>query len=90
MATTNLTFTKQENAWVTSFTSTGSGIVQIERTLQGNVSVSVNISGMRYVPIASFNNPYIASAIFNLDLPVGVEVTIKSATEVTAAKMLTE
>ncbi len=90
MATTNLTFTKQENVWVTSFVSKGSGIVQIERTSQGSVSVSANIVGMRSVPIASFNNPYTASVIFNLDLPVDIEVTIKSATEVTVAKMLTE
>lgn len=90
MATTNLTFTKQGDEWVSTFTATGAGIVEIERKKQGNCSVFANISGMNAVPIASFQNPYVKNVIFNLDIPAGIEVTIKSATEVTAAKMFTE
>lgn len=90
MATTNLTFTKQEDEWVSTFTSTGEGIIEIERKGQGNCSVLANITGMEKVPIATFQNPYVNTVIFNLDIPAGIEVTIKSASEVTSAKMFTE
>lgn len=89
MASKNLTFTKQNGEWVAK-TSDGPGIVQLARTEQGIVSVSANISGMEAVPIAAFNNPYKADVIFYLDVPAGIDVTIKSATDVTAAKFFTE
>lgn len=89
MASKNLTFTKQNGEWVAK-TSDGPGIVQLARAEQGTVSVSANISGMDAVPIASFNNPYKADVIFYLDVPAGIEVTVKSATEVTSAKFFTE
>lgn len=90
MAATNLTFTKQGDEWATTLTATSGGIVEIERTTSGIVSVNGNIEGMESVPIASFQNPYTASVLFSLDVPDGIEVTIKSATEVTSAKMFTE
>lgn len=89
MASKNLTFTKQDGEWVAK-TSDGPGIVQLARAEQGTVSVSANISGMGAVPIASFKNPYMSDVIFKLEVPSGIEVTIKSATEVVEAKMFTE
>lgn len=88
MAVTDLTFTKQGNDWVAK-TSIG-GIVQIDREEQGYVSVCANISGLSEVPIAAFKNPYARGVIFKLEVPDGIDVTIKSATEVTSAKILTE
>lgn len=90
MAATNLTFSKVGDKWSTKFTATGEGIVEIEREKQGLCSVYANISGMAAVPIVSFQNPYVRDVIFNLDVPVGIEVTIESATEVTNAKMFVE
>lgn len=89
MASKNLTFTNQNGEWVAK-TSDGPGIVQLARTEQGTVSVSANISGMEAVPIAAFNNPYVSDVIFKLEVPAGIEVTIKSSTEVVEAKMFTE
>lgn len=89
MASKNLTFTNQNGEWVAK-TSDGPGIVQLARNEQGSVSVSTNIPGMDAVPIAAFKNPYKADVIFKLDVPAGIEVTIKSATEVTEAKFFTE
>ena len=89
MASKDLTFTNQNGEWVAK-TSDGHGIVQIARAEQGIVSVSANIPGMEAVPIAAFNNPYKADVIFQLEVPAGIEVTIKSATEVVEAKLFTE
>jgi len=90
MTTASLTFTKSNDVWVTTFVSVGNCIVEIERAKRGTCSVSANIEGMQAVPVASFHNPYMANVIFRLNIPVGIEVTIKSATEVSAAKMLSE
>ena len=87
--TTNLTFTKVNNEWVSTFTSQGACVIELERDVQSPVSVSANIDGMRPIPIASFSNPYVDSVIFSLDIMQGIEVTIKSANEVINAKMQT-
>lgn len=88
--TTNLTFTKVNNEWVSTFTSQGECVIQLERNDKSPVSVSANIEGMKPVVVASFSNPYVDSVIFGVDVQNGVEITIKSATEVKTAKMLTD
>lgn len=87
MATSNLNFTKQDKSYVAKFTSQGTCVIEIERNEQSLIVVNANFDGMKEVPIASFNNPYVTSEIFELDLAEGIEVTIKSGTEVTNAKM---
>lgn len=88
MAVTDLTFTKVDNEWVSTFTSEGACVVEIERNEQSPVVVLANISGMPPVPVATFSNPYVASVVFSLNIAEGVEITIKSAAEVTNAKKL--
>lgn len=90
MAATTLIFSKVGDKWVTTFTSMGESIVEMERKGQGLCSIRANIEGMKSVPVTSFKNPYESNVIFNLDIPAGVEVTIESATEVINAKMITE
>lgn len=85
MATT-LKFNKEGDAYVAKFTSEGACVIQLEREKPSLVAVSANLDGMNPVPVASFQNPYTANAIFNVNLPEGVEVTIKSVSEVKNAK----
>lgn len=90
MATTNITFSKVGDIYEATFVSQGPCVIQLDRDKKSPVSVSANISGMQKVPIANFSNAYMEDVIFELDLTVGLEVTIKSQTEVKSAKMLTE
>lgn len=89
MTTTNLTFTKVNNEWVSTFTSQGACVIELERDVQSPVSVSANLEGMKPVVVASFSNPYVDSVIFSLDIMEGIVVTIKSANDVINAKMQT-
>lgn len=90
MATTTLNFTKQGDVWVANFTSQGNTIIELERESGGVVSVLANIEGMRAVPVGQYNNPYSADAIICVNVPTDVQVTIKSASEVKNAKIMTE
>ena len=90
MATRALQFTKTNNEWVANFTSEGNTVVEIEREESGLVAVRANLSGMRAVPISTYNNGYTNDAIIRINVPVGVEITIISQTEVTNAKMMVE
>lgn len=83
MATLN--FTKEKDLWITRFTNTGNTIVQIEREKDGVVSVLAQIDGLQEVPIAQFQNGYTPNVIFQLNIPAGVNITIKSQTEVLKA-----
>lgn len=87
---TALNFTKSNGVWVAQFTSGGNTIIEIEREQAGLVSVMANISGMRAVPIAQYDNGYTADAILRINVPAGIEVTVKSATEVTTAQIQVE
>lgn len=89
MATTNLSFSKQGNTWVAKYTSQGDAVVQLEREDGGKVVVYCNLDGMPATPISTCIE-YEAGkhVIFNAAIPAGVEVTIESGSEVTAAKML--
>lgn len=80
--------TASGDVYAAKFASTGAVVVEIERDKNSLVAVSANLEGMGEVPIDTFDNPYMANAIFEIDLPEGVQVTIKSTTEVKNAKML--
>lgn len=90
MATTTLDFTKNKGVYTAKFTSEGNTIIELEREDSGVVSVLANISGMRPVAIGQYSNGYGADAIIRVNVPSGIEVTVKSQSEVKSAKMLTE
>lgn len=90
MATSTLTFTNKQGIWEAKFTSQGNTIIELEREKDGLVSVLANISGMRAVPVGQYNNGYGADAIIRVNVPSGIEVTVKSQSEVKAAKIMTE
>lgn len=85
---TTLTFIKSDDGYIANFTSTGLCVIEMERDKSSLISVRANIEGMESVPMAVFKNEYSANAIFEVNVPSGIEVTIKSATEVANAKML--
>lgn len=86
---TILNFEEQGGTWNTKFTSEGACVVELERKAQGTVSVGVNIEGLRSipVPVANLANPYDAGVIFAIDIPKGLEITIRSSSEVIQGKM---
>lgn len=87
--TKQLIFSKQGNIWKGKYTSQGDTVVQLSRKSSGKVAVYCNLEGMPATPIHTWTD-YDAgqNVIFNAAVPSGVEVTIESATEVTAANML--
>lgn len=86
---TQLSFSKDGNIWRAKYTSKGDAVVQLSRKGVGKVVVYCNIAGMPPVPVCTFTE-YEAGqyVIFNAAVPAGCEVTIESASEVTAANML--
>ena len=92
MAISTLTFEKittpSGDKWATKFTSQGSCVIEMERTEQSEISVTASIDGLADVPVASFQNPFGANAIFEIDVAEGIDVTIKSTTEVLRARIL--
>lgn len=89
METTKLKFVKQDGSYVCKIASSEnegiSGVVQITQAERGIVSVLANIPDMEPTVVGILKNPYGESVIFELALPAGVDVTIKSETEVTEA-----
>lgn len=90
METTKLSFTKQEgSSYVCKIASSEeegiSGVVQITQATRGIVSILANIPDMEPTVVGILKNPYGESVIFELALPAGVDITIKSETEVTNA-----
>ena len=90
METTKLKFSKQDGGSyvckIASSESEGlSGVVQITQAKRGIVSILANIPDMEPTVVGNLKNPYGSSVIFELALPAGVDVTIKSETEVTNA-----
>lgn len=89
MATTALNFTKDNGVYVAKFTSSGNTIIELEREENGVVSILANIEGMRAVPVGQYSNGYGADALIRVNVPSGIEVTIKSQSDVKNAKMFT-
>ena len=72
------------------FTSGGSAVCQIERSENTPVCVKANIPGMDPKVVSVINPRYDAGAIFDIEVPAGLEVTIESGSEVSSAKLFTE
>lgn len=87
---TSLTFVKKHDTWEAKYVSTGNSVIEIERVEPSPVIISANLEGMEPVIIGKYDNNYFPFAIFNIDVPQGIEITIITKTEVTNAKMLTE
>lgn len=89
MATTTLSFTKQGDEHVATYTSTGDTVVQLARVKGGKLGVYAYIDGMTpkhlhtWYEESQFN-------LFKVCVPAGMKVDIHSATEVTTGKTLTE
>lgn len=80
-----LTFTKQGSAYQCDLPATR-GVVQIAQRTRGIVSVTANLPDMPPCVIAVYDNAYGGnSVIFEVDVPEGATVTVKSATEVSKA-----
>lgn len=88
METTVLEFKKTGGLYEAKFTSGGKVTVQLERDERGLVSVCGNMQGMKPVVLGVYDNPYGADAAFSVNIPEGMEVVIRSATEVKKAKLL--
>lgn len=85
--TTELTFEKDGLQNVCKIDSYNKGDI-IQVWLDGSaarVSVSANIPDMPPAFIGLFENPYGDSVIFTLDIPDGLEVTLKTTAEVKKA-----
>lgn len=77
-------FTKKGLAYEASFLSSGDVIVQIERVSGGGFSVSTNLTGMS--PVIIHENPLASDRlIFQISVPNGMEVVLRSETEVKTA-----
>lgn len=87
---TSLNFQKNGQTYQTRFTSSGGGIVQLERDENSQVVVYANLPGMEPTLISIVKNQYDTGIMFRLDVPSGIDVTIESVTEVKSAKMFTE
>lgn len=87
MATLN--FNKEGDLWIAKYTSEGNTVVQMERKERGEISVLANIGTLEPVPVAQFQNGYTPNAIFAINVPAGVNVIVRSQTEVTKAETLT-
>ena len=84
----DLEIVKVEETWQVKFISKGNSLLAIERENQSLVLLYANIEGMRPVYLGTFQNPYGADNTLKLDLPKGLEITIKSQTPISKAKLL--
>lgn len=79
-----LTFTKQDSVYVCDLPAT-KGVVQMQQVARGIVSVTARLPDMPPSVIAVYDNPYGNAVIFEVDVPEGATVAVKSATEVIKA-----
>lgn len=82
-----LQFKQDGGTYKATYISWGAATVQLERSGTGAVTVYANLPDMEAVAVSEIEGAE-ASVIFNAAIPAGVEVTIESGSEVTAAKML--
>lgn len=86
MATSELIFERVENTSVCKIPNYKSGgVVQVELDGGATVSASANIPGMPPSVVGIFENPYGRSVIFSLEIPDGLEVTLKTSARVVKA-----
>lgn len=91
MASQKLKFTKENDIWVTRFV-TKKAVIHMNREKWGVISVLAQApdNDKGYIPIADFQNPYTPNAIFQIDLPMMLDIEITSQTEVSEAWIITE
>ena len=86
-----LKFEKNERGlYEAKFVSEGKTTIHVERKTLGAVSVLGNLTGLDPTLIETFKNNEDKGLAFIVDLPVGMEVTLRCGYEVTRAKMMTE
>lgn len=83
-----LKFNQEGDKYVARFVSEGNTVVQLEREKWGMISVACGIGGLTPVPVAQFQNGFTSNAIFAVNVPSGVNVVVKSETEVKNAETL--
>jgi len=84
---TEFLFQKIGTSYVSKLPIT-SGIVQILFNGDAMVSVLANFPNMPPSVVHTIRNPYSNSIIFNIDMPDGVEVTLRTSSEVLKALYL--
>lgn len=89
MATTALSFTKQGDEYVATYTSTGDTVVQLSRVKGGKLGVYAYIDGMTPKPLQTWYDESQFN-LFKVCVPAGMKVDIHSNSEVTTGKTLTE
>lgn len=96
MAKQTLQFTKDGDNYKSSFVSSGTTVVQLEREYKvennaGQLTVYAYIDGMNPVPVRNWTS-YEASRnmIFQIDIPSGVTIEIVSSCNVINASIITE
>lgn len=91
MATSDLSFRKEGDRYKATFVSAGKQTVQVERKEKGGFDIMVNLDGMTETG-ASYQFPFYNSTnmVFEVETQQGVNVSLYSDSEVTAAKVLTE
>lgn len=84
--TEELIFEKQGTSYVCKLSEgVTTGIIQVEFEGRGILSVNANIPGMTPSVVNTYENPYGNSVIIELDLPTGIEVTLRTSTKVNKA-----
>lgn len=88
MATNDLSFSKVNNHYEASFETSGENVV-VQLTKKGNGAVVVYANLQNLPPITVMNTGSDSSKyhIFEIDMPAGVEITVKSMDEVISAKI---
>jgi hypothetical protein len=86
-----LEFSKEKQGYSCEFTSVGKCVIQIDREMNGTLSLFAKLEGMDYAllyqyPSAQFND----NVIFELDVQKGLSIKILSAVGVMSAKMAYE
>lgn len=83
-----MNFNKEGDSYVARFQSEGNTVIELEREKAGVVSVSAGIGAMAEISVAQFQNGYTPNVIFAVNVPIGVNIVVKSQTEVKKAEML--
>lgn len=89
--TKEIQFEKNTNGdYEASFVSTGRVTFQALRKTVSSITVLGNVTGMRPSVVSVHQNIHDDSIIFGIDLPVGVNVTIRSHGEIIKAMVASD
>lgn len=70
---------------IATLTPSAPMVVQVEREDKGYFTVYANLEGME--PVSVFSSTIYKDLIFEVDVPVGVKITMESESHVIEAKM---